>query len=778
MAFSGSNFIVSNNGECYLRMKLPDDGTTVINIPNKTITLWDIVCKVAEKKGYIPGDYIILAEKGSKKVKPDLSLSLENYIDYNLKLVSVEDKNEFITNNRKSSVMNSPASKKINFKMKKYNFPATIDEEQIKKKQQNNGSGSEFNLRIGKSKKSFSLFIFRRSSSTLMDSKLSNNSLQDEMGNEEHELYRQDSLNGENSSFASMNSIESPTTPAVDDIRIRESSLVDIDGKIEEHTSYHTIRKTIVSSNNMSNSNSTLRRNTFRKHQRSQTDNLSLKARESYNSGVVYIIYSDGEKNDMQFPLEVTMDVILSCACKKKELNEETYTLQSENGEKIQLDRVLKYYLLDNNLKSGNINTFKLVEGEKFYSTVCVNENDQDVMILQYKNTYDEDLQVMAGTIDKLIERATDNSEKDDTFLDIFLLTYRAYIKPMEFFQLLTARFNCELPPDPTEDDIKYFEEMKGLIQSNVVKVMEYWVKHHWHDFAVYPDLEENLISFINELKPYEEYTQRVEDFECQIEIQKKKYEDMFGYIKTVEKFGKVMDSMLSELDPCIVAEQLCLYDFKLMKNIHPIEYLNQIWGNKENEDSPCLNFFISRFNLESFWAATEVLKEEDLKKRIEALKKIILVTKSCLDNNNFFSTFALMSGLSTNAVQRLKKTWEGLPSKVKSTFTEMEKLMDPSRNMRNYRMELESKEPPIIPFLPIYLKDLTFINDGNQSKVDNMINFDKLRMMSSRVHDLTSLTDKTYSFKEDPIIQNYLAKPTRIVDDKTLKEMSQKCEK
>lgn len=29
----------------------------------------------------------------------------------------------------------------------------------------------------------------------------------------------------------------------------------------------------------------------------------------------------------------------------------------------------------------------------------------------------------------------------DDTFLDIFLLTYRAYINPMEFFQLLTARY-------------------------------------------------------------------------------------------------------------------------------------------------------------------------------------------------------------------------------------------------------------------------------------------------------------------------------------------------
>lgn len=238
------------------------------------------------------------------------------------------------------------------------------------------------------------------------------------------------------------------------------------------------------------------------------------------------------------------------------------------------------------------------------------------------------------------------------------------------------------------------------------------------------------------------------------------------------------MQSMINEFDPVVVAEQLCVYDFKLMRNIHPIEYLNQIWGNKDNEDSPCLNFFISRFNLESFWAATEILSVKDLKKRTETLKKMIQVTKSCLDNNNFFSTFALLSGLSTNSIQRLKKTWEGLSTKVKNTFTEIEKLMDPSRNMRNYRMALESKEPPIIPFLPIYLKDLTFINDGNQSKVENMINFDKLRMMSNRVHDLTNLIDKEYDFEENPVIQNYLAKPPKVDDDKELKQMSLECEK
>jgi len=69
-------------------MKLPDDGTTMINLTSKNITLWDVVCKVAEKKSYVPGDYVILAEKGNKKIKPDLSESLESYLDHNLKLIS------------------------------------------------------------------------------------------------------------------------------------------------------------------------------------------------------------------------------------------------------------------------------------------------------------------------------------------------------------------------------------------------------------------------------------------------------------------------------------------------------------------------------------------------------------------------------------------------------------------------------------------------------------------------------------------------------------------
>lgn len=147
-------------------------------------------------------------------------------------------------------------------------------------------------------------------------------------------------------------------------------------------------RKAIVSTGGISNGNSTLRRNTFRKHQRSQTENLYLKGNlEITTSSVtIYVIYLDGEKVEFQFPLELPMEAVLSCSCMKKELNEESYTFQSEKGEKIELDRTIKYYTVDGSLNSGNCNVFKIVEGDKFYSTVCVTENDQDVMILQYTN--------------------------------------------------------------------------------------------------------------------------------------------------------------------------------------------------------------------------------------------------------------------------------------------------------------------------------------------------------------------------------------------------------
>lgn len=79
-------------------------------------------------------------------------------------------------------------------------------------------------------------------------------------------------------------------------------------------------------------------------------------------------------------------------------------------------------------------------------------------------------------------------------------------------------------------------------------------------------------------------------------------------------------------------------------------------------------------------------------------------------------------------AVARLTQTWERLPSKLKRTFSQFESLIDPSRNHRRYRLFISKMDPPIIPFMPLFLKDMTFAHEGNKTYVENgLINFEKM---------------------------------------------------
>ncbi|CAF5135485.1 unnamed protein product [Rotaria sp. Silwood1] len=90
------------------------------------------------------------------------------------------------------------------------------------------------------------------------------------------------------------------------------------------------------------------------------------------------------------------------------------------------------------------------------------------------------------------------------------------------------------------------------------------------------------------------------------------------------------------------------------------------------------------------------------------------------------------MMGLSNIAVSRLSLTWERLPSKIKRMFSEFETLMDPSRNHRVYRSTLTKLTAPIILFMPLLIKDLTFIHEGSKTYLnEGLVNFEKMRMLS-----------------------------------------------
>uniref|UniRef100_A0A8C7RH17 Rap guanine nucleotide exchange factor (GEF) 3 n=1 Tax=Oncorhynchus mykiss TaxID=8022 RepID=A0A8C7RH17_ONCMY len=183
------------------------------------------------------------------------------------------------------------------------------------------------------------------------------------------------------------------------------------------------------------------------------------------------------------------------------------------------------------------------------------------------------------------------------------------------------------------------------------------------------------------------------------------------------------------QMCPKDIASQLTNYDWELFTAMHEVELVYYIFGRHKFPGATTANLerFVHRFNEVQYWVVTEVCLCTDLVKRAMLLKKFIKIAAVLKEQKNLNSFFAVMFGLSNSAVQRLYKTWERVPSKTKRVYCAYERLMDPSRNHRAYRLAVAKLSPPYIPFMPLLLKDMTFIHEGNNNYTDKLVNFEKM---------------------------------------------------
>ncbi|XP_033323522.2 rap guanine nucleotide exchange factor 2 isoform X12 [Megalopta genalis] len=201
------------------------------------------------------------------------------------------------------------------------------------------------------------------------------------------------------------------------------------------------------------------------------------------------------------------------------------------------------------------------------------------------------------------------------------------------------------------------------------------------------------------------------------------------------------------QLNAVEVAIQLTLQDFSIFRQIESTEYVDDLFELKSRYGVPMLRQFAELVNREMFWVVTEVCSEHNLVRRSKIIKQFIKIARQCKECKNFNSMFAIVSGLGHGAVSRLRASWEKLPNKYQRLFIDLQELMDPSRNMSKYRQLVASEQtqPPIIPFYPVVKKDLTFIHLGNDSRVEGLVNFEKLRMIAKEVRSLTGMCSSPY---------------------------------
>uniref|UniRef100_A0AAX7TXF0 Rap guanine nucleotide exchange factor (GEF) 3 n=1 Tax=Astatotilapia calliptera TaxID=8154 RepID=A0AAX7TXF0_ASTCA len=186
---------------------------------------------------------------------------------------------------------------------------------------------------------------------------------------------------------------------------------------------------------------------------------------------------------------------------------------------------------------------------------------------------------------------------------------------------------------------------------------------------------------------------------------------------------------VLEQMSSKDIASELTNYDWELFTAMHEVELVYYIFGRHKFPGAITANLerFVRRFNEVQHWVLTELCLCEDLVKRAMLLKKFIKIASVLKEQKNLNSFFAVMFGLSNSAIQRLYKTWERIPSKTKRIYCSLERLMDPSRNHRAYRLAIAKLSPPYIPFMPLLLKDMTFIHEGNANYVDKLVNFEKM---------------------------------------------------
>jgi son of sevenless-like protein len=378
----------------------------------------------------------------------------------------------------------------------------------------------------------------------------------------------------------------------------------------------------------------------------------------------------------------------------------------------------------------------------------------------------------------------TDFEEADNNYLYSFMLTYKSFITTEDLLKYLITRYNT---PPPSDQDFHTFKRNYLLpVRMRVAQILMYWVNEHFYNFRDNISLQTKLRHFITEEmsrtrmnraadrliqvinskgRQRDTFTvQQLQKSKLQLDLIQKqisdvdaRYKSTFGRLGLFNRLDEntsatatssnTMESVevdiLQVMTPTQIAKCLTSLEYEMFDQIQPKECLNQSW-NKNNQRTKAPNVYsmITRTNQMVAWVAQQVLKPETAKDRSLVITKLIKVSRELRLLNNFNSLKGIVAGLNSNAVHRLKKSWILVKQKHKDEFTTVCNLVGQQNNYKVMR-EVMDRASGSIPYIGMYLTDLTFIEDGNRDMKDELINFYKQRQLSCVIRNIQSHQNK-----------------------------------
>ncbi|KAI8342668.1 ras guanine nucleotide exchange factor domain-containing protein [Chlamydoabsidia padenii] len=377
---------------------------------------------------------------------------------------------------------------------------------------------------------------------------------------------------------------------------------------------------------------------------------------------------------------------------------------------------------------------------------------------------------VKGGTVTALVQRLTQHDQLDSKFITTFLLTYRSFCTTEQLFEALFARYTLKPPPELSGEDLEMWNEKKlKLVRLRVSNVIKSWLDSYYieeEDRVMLPTLlnfSENVIreSMQFGAEQLGKAIQKRINAEDSSQLRK-----MTLNVRPTEIPPPILPKNMKrlrflEIDPLELARQLTVMDFKLYSRIKPVECLDKNWGRADSQHTAAnVKASIEYSNQVTAWVTDSILSKEELKKRSAVVKHWIYVAEKCRLLHNYNTCMAILSAFDNSSVGRLKRTWRTMSARTNDILDGIRRLMGANRNFTEYRDIIHKVNPPCIPFLGIYLQDLTFIEDGNSNflkKTNNLINFAKRMKTGEVIRELQQYQSTPYMLQLVPDIQEFI---------------------
>lgn len=219
--------------------------------------------------------------------------------------------------------------------------------------------------------------------------------------------------------------------------------------------------------------------------------------------------------------------------------------------------------------------------------------------------------------------------------------------------------------------------------------------------------------------------------------------QSLLNRVRNIHMSATTVPTIL-QFQPVLIAYQLTLMDSTIFRNIP----MDAILSHSPKTPHPSIVASTDFFNYLTRLIEHAILLQQEASGRAQHINHWIKVAGKCHELKNYQTLKAVISALGTPPIQRLKKSWSFVPKKGIHLLEDLSDLMSEASNYGKYRTRLglsqddadaglpeatvitrkpsmrkNSFNEPTVPFLGIFIHDMTYLVAALSKKQQNQHN-------------------------------------------------------